>query len=318
MEEVLALAKGGRTASGLTHGQITALPFYKAMNCISMSVGSASPLQWYDNIYSKGYFVTEKQAYTATKDAVWNLLYEYKIADNDLSDITSGELAETLVKEASSVRLLQEKPSSDKVSVTGDAVFSYNPQEGKWHTGTLTVNEPATYRGTYTLDLPDDVTVENSSSGNTVTAGTSFALVSDKEITGTKEISPKSDSLVWIDELYQYSPAREVVASDGKRFQHMVGADIRRASVTTAFTVKTGEEGKDDPGQEEGKDDLGKNESGSDNGGKTAKKTSQKSGSSNPDTGDASGLVLWIAVLAGAGAGAAVLIRRKLSCPTDM
>lgn len=558
MEEVLALAKGGRTASGLTHGQITALPFYKAMNCISMSVGSASPLQWYDNIYSKGYFVTEEQAYTATKDAVWNLLYKYKIADNDLSDITSGELAETLVKEASSARLLQEKPSSDKVSVTGDAVFSYNPQDGKWHTGTLTVNEPATYRGTYTLDLPDGVTVENSSSGNTVTADTSFSLVSDKEITGTKEISLKSDGLVWIDELYQYSPAQDVIASDGKRFQHMVGADIRRASVSTDFTVKTEEgslsvskkvegednpngefrftvellnqkisgeygdltfkiddnsgnstasfalksgesktalhlpagtkykvteaenekytssaknaegtitagqkseveftntrkyhdltvskvlsepgdqkdreftfvitlknsdgspvtgtfnyegetvsgedegvtapkngslefrdgsaeitlshgqairlkdlptgslytveekesegytpsyngskeaasgtlskdaevgvvnsaendpdkeEGKDDPGKAEGKDDPGKNESGSENGGKTAKKTSQKSESSNPDTGDASGLALWIVVLAGAGAGAAVLIRRKLSCPTDM
>ena len=318
LEEVWALAKGGRTASGLTHGQITALPFYKAMHCIYMSIGSASPLQWYDNTYSMGYFVTEEQAYTATRDAVWNLLYKYKIADNDLSDITSGELAKTLVKEASSARLLQEKPSSDKVSVTGDAVFSYNPQDGKWHTGTLTVNEPATYRGTYTLDLPDGVTVENSSSGNTVTADTSFTLVSDKEITGTKEISLKSDGLVWIDELYQYSPAQDVIASDGKRFQHMVGADIRRASVSTDFTVKTEEEGKDDPGKAEGKDDPGKNESGSENGGKTAKKTSQKSESSNPDTGDASGLALWIVVLAGAGAGAAVLIRRKLSCPTDM
>ena len=559
MGEVLALGTAGTTASGLTRGQITALPFYKAMYCISQSVGSGStPLQWYDNIYSKGYFVTEKQAYEATKDAVWNLLYKYKIADNNLSDITSGELAENLVKEASSARLLQEKPSSDKVSVTGDAVFSYNPQDGKWHTGTLTVNEPATYRGTYTLDLPDGVTIENSSSGNTVTADTSFSLVSDKEITGTKEISLKSDGLVWIDELYQYSPAQDVIASDGKRFQHMVGADIRRASVSTDFTVKTEEgslsvsknvegednpngefrftvellnqkisgeygdltfkvddnsgnstasfalksgesktalhlpagtkykvteaenekytssaknaegtitagqkseveftntrkyhdltvskvlsepgdqkdreftfvitlknsdgapvtgtfnyegetvsgqdegvtapkngslefrdgsaeitlshgqairlkdlptgslytveekesegytpsyngskeaasgtlskdaevgvvnsaendpdkeEGKDDPGKAEGKDDPGKNESGSENGGKTAKKTSQKSGSSNPDTGDASGLALWIVVLAGAGAGAAVLIRRKLSCPTDM
>ena len=132
------------------------------------------------------------------------------------------------------------------------------------------------------------------------------------------KISLKSDGLVWIDELYQYSPAQDVIASDGKRFQHMVGADIRRASGTTAFTVKTGEEGKDDPGKAEGKDDPGKNESGSENGGKTAKTTSQKSESSNPDTGDASGLALWIVVLAGAGAGAAVLIRRKLSCPTDM
>ena len=541
--EVGKLLKGGTTASGLTYNQLMATPFVKAMYSISNSDSSQTPLQVYSAWYAEGYFVTEEQAYEATKLAVWNLLYKYNVADNNLSDdkISDNQLAKTLVTESSSARLLQEKPSSDKVSVTGDAVFSYNPQDGKWHTGTLTVNEPATYRGTYTLDLPDGVTVENSSSGNTVTADTSFTLVSDKEITGTKEISLKSDSLVWIDELYQYSPARDVVASDGKRFQHMVGADIRRAFVTTAFKVKTGEEGslsvskkvegEDNPsgefrftvellnqkisgkygdltfktddnsgnstasftlksgesktalhlpagtkykvteaenekytssaknaegtitagqksdveftntrkyhdltvskvlsepgdqkdreftfvitlknsdgnpvtgtfnyegetvsGQDEGvaapkngslefqdgsaeitlshgqairlkdlptgslytveekesegytpryngskeaasgtlsKDaevsvvnsagtDPGKNESGSENGGKTAKKTSQKSGSSNPDTGDASGLALWIVVLAGAGAGAAVLIRRKLSCPTDM
>lgn len=320
LQEVGALYPNGKTASGLTYNQLMATPFVKAMYSISNSDSSQTPLQVYSAWYAEGYFVTEEQAYEATKLAVWNLLYKYNVADNNLSDdkISDNQLAKTLVTESSSARLLQEKPSSDKVSVTGDAVFSYNPQDGKWHTGTLTVNEPATYRGTYTLDLPDGVTVENSSSGNTVTADTSFTLVSDKEITGTKEISLKSDDLVWIDELYQYSPAQDVIASDEKRFQHMVGADIRRASVTTAFTVKTGEEGKDDPGKAEGKDDPGKNESGSENGGKTAKKTSQKSESSNPDTGDASGLALWIVVLAGAGAGAAVLIRRKLSCPTDM
>lgn len=560
LQEVGALYPNGTTASGLTYNQLMATPFVKAMYSISNSDSSQTPLQVYSAWYAEGYFVTEEQAYEATKLAVWNLLYKYNVADNNLSDdkISDNQLAKTLVTESSSARLLQEKPSSDKVSVTGDAVFSYNPQDGKWHTGTLTVNEPATYRGTYTLDLPDGVTIENSSSGNTVTADTSFSLVSDKEITGTKEISLKSDGLVWIDELYQYSPAQDVIASDGKRFQHMVGADIRRASVSTDFTVKTEEgslsvskkvegednpngefrftvellnqkisgeygdltfkvddnsgnstasfalksgesktalhlpagtkykvteaenekytssaknaegtitagqkseveftntrkyhdltvskvlsepgdqkdreftfvitlknsdgapvtgtfnyegetvsgqdegvtapkngslefrdgsaeitlshgqairlkdlptgslytveekesegytpsyngskeaasgtlskdaevsvvnsaendpdkeEGKDDPGKAEGKDDPGKNESGSENGGKTAKKTSQKSESSNPDTGDASGLALWIVVLAGAGAGAAVLIRRKLSCPTDM
>ena len=560
MQEVGALYPNGTTASGLTYNQLMATPFVKAMYSISVSDSSQTPLQVYSAWYAEGYFVTEEQAYEATKLAVWNLLYKYNVADNNLSDdkISDNQLAKTLVTESSSARLLQEKPSSDKVSVTGDAVFSYNPQDGKWHTGTLTVNEPATYRGTYTLDLPDGVTIENSSSGNTVTADTSFTLVSDKEITGTKEISLKSDGLVWIDELYQYSPAQDVIASDGKRFQHMVGADIRRASVSTDFTVKTEEgslsvskkvegednpngefrftvellnqkisgeygdltfkvddnsgnptasfvlksgesktaphlpagtkykvteaenekytssaknaegtitagqkseveftntrkyhdltvskvlsepgdqkdreftfvitlknsdgnpvtgtfnyegetvsgqdegvtapkngslefrggsaeitlshgqairlkdlptgslytveekesegytpsyngskeaasgtlskdaevgvvnsaendpdkeEGKDDPGKAEGKDDPGKNESGSENGGKTAKTTSQKSESSNPDTGDASGLALWIVVLAGAGAGAAVLIRRKLSCPTDM
>ena len=320
LQEVGALYLNGTTASGLTYNQLMATPFVKAMYSISNPNSSQTPLQVYSALNAEGYFVTEKQAYDATSFAVWNLLNYYGVGDNNLSDdkITGKKLAQTLVTESSAARLLQEKPSSDKVSVTGNAVFSYNPQDGKWHTGTLTVNEPATYRGTYTLDLPDGVTVENSSSGNTVTADTSFSLVSDKEITGTKEISLKSDGLVWIDELYQYSPAQDVIASDGKRFQHMVGADIRRASVSTDFTVKTEEEGKDDPGKAEGKDDPGKNESGSENGGKTAKTTSQKSESSNPDTGDASGLALWIVVLAGAGAGAAVLIRRKLSCPTDM
>ena len=71
-----------------------------------------------------------------------------------------------------------------------------------------------------------------------VTAGTKFFLASTEQPTSTDMSIKASDTLTWLQEYRQYSPSPEnYTASDGKTFQHMIGAVIKQKPVAASLAV---------------------------------------------------------------------------------
>lgn len=222
MGEVLALyVSGGTSKSGLTYSDITSTPFYGAVWCM---LNSSTPLEQYSQTYGGGYFLTDSQAYSATSNAVWNLMKEYGIPDNTgVQDSTS--LSKSL-KVAQSTNILTEKPDSGDVSIEGDALFEQNSSNGKWYTGTLTLKAPSTYNTSFTLTLPQGVSTTD---GKTeLKVGDTFVLVSDSEPQGGANIS-LSSTIPWMEgDLIVF----QAVNDANHDFQNMIGAKIHRESIT--------------------------------------------------------------------------------------
>lgn len=239
-----------KTPSGLTYQDLTALPFYRAAWCMYYANSSYSPLDVYHNVYAGSYYVTEEQAYQATQRAVWWLMAEYGIADNNLTATSSEQQAYPLAAvlyQASdaSDKILRSEPSSSQVSISGDTTLTYDETEKKWVSGELSVTEPDNYHGTYTLSVTGDgVQVETASGDTTVKAGETFRLVSDQEAKGS--VTATADSMVWLKSMQMYSP-NETTAT----FQHMVGAVMGTKSVSAAaafdYTAKEDADSTTDP-----------------------------------------------------------------------
>ncbi|MGI6557122.1 MAG: hypothetical protein ACOX1H_07445 [Pseudoramibacter sp.] len=232
-----------KTPSGLTYQDLTALPFYRAAWCMYYANSSYSPLDVYHNVYAGSYYVTAEQAYQATQRAVWWLMAEYGIANNNLTATSSEQQAYPLAAvlyQASdaSGEILRSEPSSSQVSISGDTTLTYDETEKKWVSGELSVIEPDNYHGTYTLSVTgDDVTVETANGGTTVKAGEIFRLVSDQEAKGS--VTATADSMVWLKSMQMYSP-NETTAT----FQHMVGAVMgtKTVSAQKAFNYSAKQE----------------------------------------------------------------------------
>ena len=79
-----------------------------------------TPLQNFAIMYSDSYFVTEEQAYNATQDAVWRLLHQYNIEDNNMNDLEHDALAQVLYVYSERGGLLNYEPSLKDVHLTGD------------------------------------------------------------------------------------------------------------------------------------------------------------------------------------------------------
>lgn len=92
MNAVAKLYPDGQTSNGVTYSDITAMPFYKAVFCMLYEAEGTTPLQNFAIMYSDSYFVTEEQAYNATQDAVWRLLHQYNIEDNNMNDLEHDAL----------------------------------------------------------------------------------------------------------------------------------------------------------------------------------------------------------------------------------
>lgn len=216
---------GGTTKSGLSYNDITSTPFYGA---VWSMINSSTPLESYSQVYGGNYFITDAQAYSATSNAVWNLMKEYGIPDNT-GVLDSTPLSKSL-KVAQSTDILTEKPDSSYVSIEGDALFEQNSADGKWYTGPLTLKAPSTYSTTFKLTLPQGVTTTD---GKTeVKVGDTFTLVSDTEPQGGANISLTS-TIPWMEgDLIVFEAVNGQKASDGKAFQNMIGAKIHRESIT--------------------------------------------------------------------------------------
>ena len=247
---------GSKTPSGHTSSDIRSLPFYQAAQCLVYTSGTpTTPLYLYDLLHSGEYYVTEEQAYKATQDAIWTVLGDYGIENNSYrspadnlpagSVVTNYQLALKLLNYATADQVLRAEPNVRDVSISGGVEFAYDPQTDKWKTGTLMVSEGANFNGRYAITVPAGVSAQtaNGTPVTTVTAGTEFYLVADKYPTEDVTVTAKA-TLTWLEEYRQYTPNSENgTASDGKKFQHMIGAVINMKEVSASATAKRAKEG---------------------------------------------------------------------------
>ena len=228
--------QGGTTASGLNYQQLQQLPFWRAAYC--MVYFSGDPIQSYSSIYVAYYYVTESQSYAATRDAIWTLLKNAGLKENG-RDVTKTTLVDNLINANADGKktILTEKPVEDKVSVSGDLKFSYSTRDGKWHTGALSITTPSTYHTPFSLILPGNITEET---GKTqVMSGESFSLVSATKPDASTSIS-LSATIPWMDpDLEVYVADSSVTASDGTRFQNMIGAVIHKTPISKTVSVSS-------------------------------------------------------------------------------
>lgn len=233
-QESMKLYPNGSTSSGVPYSQLTALPFYRAAFCM---VNTDSPIDEYSKLYIRGSYVTESQAYESTSNAIWTLMLNSHVPNNNT--VPQDALTSKLLDAAENNTILDQDPSYVSLSVTGDATFRYSSEDGKWHTGPLKLAAPSGYLTPFTLSLPDGISEE---SGRTqVTAGEELSLVS---------ASPASSSTIslsakvpWMDgKLRVYEPVGNVTDSKGKGFQNMVGAVIKTADISVRASITRADE----------------------------------------------------------------------------
>lgn len=238
VQDVARLLPNKVTSNGLTHADILAMPFYKAANALTYSgfgVSEDVVLTAFASMYSDSYYVTETQAYDATQDAVWKLMHDYGVPNNDISSLEHNKLAKVLWQYCQSGALLDREPTADQISIQGDLEFSYNPEDKKWHSGKLKVVEPPEYNGLYHLDLPAGVTAI--CEGLTYVYGNEeYELVSAEKPKAGSKFAVHAD-IDWLVAMKQYSPIQS------KEFQHMVGAVIRKTHISKDFSYKAEKEG---------------------------------------------------------------------------
>lgn len=231
-EAVKLWSNGGTTSNGLTYKDISSMPFYKAAFSIT-NCHNQTPLETFQYYYGADYFVTEEEAYNATQNAVWHLLCNYGIPDNDIHEDPT-RLSQVLYTYSERGGLLTHAPSADEIYISGDLTFTYNPKDGMWHSGKLRVIEPDIFRGLYRLDLPKGITAQCDNL-NYVYGNEEYELVSDHRPTLGEQFIINAE-FVWLKEFRQYSPSPDI-GFEGKKFQHMIGAIIKKQTVRIAVPM---------------------------------------------------------------------------------
>ena len=225
--------KGGTTPSGLNYQQLMQLPFIRAAYCMA---STDDPVQSYTEAYLTNYLITESQAYSGTRDAIWWVLKNAGLPNNG-SNVMDTQLVKNLLGADKKNLILTDQPDASNVSVSGDLTFYYSTDDQKWHTEKLTLTAPAKYNAKFTLALPDGITEE---SGKTqISAGEGFSLVSSDKPENAPSIT-LSATIPWMDsDLKVYVADSKAQASDGKGYQNMIGAVIRQTpvSITASLAV---------------------------------------------------------------------------------
>ncbi|SFN84094.1 LPXTG-motif cell wall anchor domain-containing protein [Eubacterium pyruvativorans] len=227
------------TASGMKYSDITGTAFYKAAFCAVYCNNLSDGRVMYEKTY------LNESPYESTRNAIWQLMYEYGIPGNTGMSL-SDKSRELLNKAKSGISILSAEPTSEQigsVKIAGDTTFS-KETDGKWYTGELHVEEPANFHGAYTITLPEGTSLYEGST--LVKAGEPFRLVSEKKPEGAEKVTV-SAKIPWLKSVKMYSPVKnvagqEVTASDGKSFQHMVGAEIGTADVGASVDLKASTE----------------------------------------------------------------------------
>ncbi len=250
-EELTYYMNSTTTPSGHTSAEIRATPFYQAAVAMAYAPWyDKTPLEIYNKNHSDANAVTEAEAYEATQYAIWAVLGDYGIENNTLNsesgEVTQKALAVKLLNSAIADQVLRAEPDEADVTVSGDSQFAYDPEYGVWKTGTLSVTEGENYHGLYALTLPSGVSAHllDGTPVSMVSAGTSFYLVSTTKPTATDMKITVSDTFTWLQEYRQYSPNPDTyTASDGKNFQHMIGAVIKQKQVNATLKLSPANEG---------------------------------------------------------------------------
>lgn len=238
IQEVRELYPDKVTPHGLTHEDITIMPFYKAANSMTFHGYGANKiqvLQIFAQLYSDSYFVTEQQAYDATQYTIWKLLNDYGVPDNDMQELNHSPLGMVLWKYCQNGKLLEEEPKSEAIKVEGNLKFTYHSKDNMWHSGKLKINEPQEYNGLYNLILPQGVT---SSDGRTYVYGNQeYELVSKSKPDATGQFRIEA-GIDWLQEMKQYSPIGD------NTFQHMVGAVVKKTPISKTISYTSEAEGR--------------------------------------------------------------------------
>ncbi len=220
----------GQQIGGLAKEEIEVMPFFKAAWCMVADT-QGTPLERFGAWYSSSYLVTEEQAYSATQMAIWRLLHYYNIPDNDVTDmhLSQTKLGENLYQYSRQGGLLDYEPTVDNLKVKGDLNFTYHPEDGKWHSGTLQIIEPEEYHGIYKLILPKGIKAicEHSTY---VYGGEMYELIADHQPQVQEYFGIETD-MPWLKEFRQYTPMPDIEVN-GKKFQHMIGGVIRYKKLT--------------------------------------------------------------------------------------
>lgn len=241
IHHVEELRRGGSTSNGLTYEEITVMPFFKAaMSMIWQS--NVNPRENFAHLYGSSYFVTKEQAYDATQIAIWRLMSFYDIPDNNIEDgeLNASALGKTLYTYSERGGLLDHKPSASELRLEADLLFRYNPKDGMYHSGDIRIIEPENYHGLYNLILPKGVTAQCDNL-TYVYGGEDYQLVAKDPPVDGANFGIKAD-FVWLEDFKQYSPQPDIEVN-GKKFQHMIGAVIRNASITAQIPYDVRDEG---------------------------------------------------------------------------
>lgn len=255
------------TPSGHTYTEIQKTLFW---NAAYYMVYSQNPISDYCEYYGNGTaYVTEKTAYTQTSNAIWHLMYNLGVENNNINSLSTGaankSLSEILYEYSEEKdnwnNILEQEPSNTQVTISGDGSFKQE-KDGLWKTGILTLEAPGNQK--FTLTLPEGVTTED---GNTeITPGTQFVLVTNTE-PANKSLEVTADATaVWMDgDLKIYTPAENYTDSAGKGFQSMIGALIRKTPLSASITLSYAATPTDDsnkPSNEESETPQPENPSG--------------------------------------------------------
>ena len=310
--EVGGLFPNGSTASGLSYSEITAMPFYKAAFCMYSASAEQTPLEVFSAMYSGSYYLTEEQAYNATQNAVWKLLASYGIEDNNLTDISSTPFGEILLEASKHISPLAAEPSASEVRIQADDndyTLRYYAGDGRWHSRAMRISEDASYNGTYYFSsLPAGISVITESGRDYVQPGELFTFSSDHRLE-TDETIGITSSIKWLSEVKQYSPALseagEEATVDGRKFQHLAGAEVYAKSLSFSITLSGDPSDPGDPGDPSDPGDSGSPGGSSDSGSSDSEATDGSTGSNHdgtadgapasgrgPETGDSS-LIYW-------------------------
>ena len=157
----------------------------------------------------------------------------YGIPDNDIHEDPT-RLSQVLYTYSERGGLLTHAPSADEIYISGDLTFTYNPKDGMWHSGKLRVIEPDIFRGLYRLELPKGITAQCDNL-NYVYGNEEYELVSDHQPTLGEQFIINAE-FVWLKEFRQYSPSPDI-PFEGKKFQHMIGAIIKKQTVRIAVPM---------------------------------------------------------------------------------
>ncbi len=235
---VARMPEDGTTSGGLPKRTILCMPFYKAANCL-ITEAEETPLEVFSIFYGGSYFLTEKQAYDATQLALWKLLNDYGVADNDIGGLNGNESAMLFMEFSEYGEILTYQPKLSELKLEGEMTFSFNAKDGRWHSEPLTLVEPEHYHGLYELTLPDGVTTLHNLTH--VYGNEEYELVSDHEV-GRDETFAIKANIAWLKDFKQYSPSPDIEVN-GKKFQHMAGSVIEQTALYAQFQHNMEEEG---------------------------------------------------------------------------
>jgi pilin isopeptide linkage protein len=228
--------KGVKDEKNLTTAKITSMPFYKLVFLLNSKDG----LKSYPQVYSSE-DVSVSKAVMATNSAVWKLMADYKVNDNDISTLSS-DLANNIYNASTkSASLGTEEPVSNSIKLVSadgsDPSFKY--KNGKWYSGKLKIHESGPYTGlTYTISCSNG-DVKPLGNINQVTSDQEFILESDTKPENVR-VTATSSEIQWIKSLAVFSPSGNPdITKNGTttHYQNMIGVEIGKTTISTDLSI---------------------------------------------------------------------------------